>query len=307
MNKQRETPIPEYKKKLVDELQSLVTSKKTILYTSIKNLPGSQFQQISKKIRDKAILKVPKKNLFFRAIDASKVEDLKPLKEHFTENVAVLFSDIDAFDLAAEILKNKSPAKAKAGQEAPEDIRIEAGPTDLPPGPAISELGAVGLQVQIKDGKIEIREPRVIVKQGEAISAEAADVMAKLDIKPFSIGLIPLSAYDNKEKKLYLEININTEETVANLKEFHRKSLAFAVDLGYANSDTITYLLGKAGMHEKALVKLTESEPAEEVQSDDKTEEKEEEPKQEENAPTENEAEQAPASEEEKTGAEEGK
>ena len=131
---------------------------KTILIASIKNLPGSQFQEIKKKLRGKAVVKVPKKNIILIAMDSSKNKELNELKEQIKESVAILFSKLDCFELSSEIESIKSPAKAKVGQIAPEDIEIPEGPTDLVPGPAISELGALGIKIQIDKGKILIKE-----------------------------------------------------------------------------------------------------------------------------------------------------
>ncbi len=271
----RETPIPDAKIKSVQELTNLIKNNKTILLASIKDLPASQFQEIGKKLRGKAIVKVPKKNLIFRALDNSGNEAVKKLKEHIKESVAILFSDLDCFELAGELIKNKSPAKAKPGQEAPENIEIQAGPTDLVPGPAISELGALGIQIQIEKGKIHIKTAKVIAKEGEKISSGAADIMNKLDIKPFSIGFIPLSAFDVKEGKLYLDIEIDREGTIEELKTSFGKALALAVEIGYSSEDTIKFLIGKAGSHEKVLEKLESKEKVEEVKpekSEDKVE-----------------------------------
>lgn len=276
-----ETHVSDAKKKIVKELSELIKNKKTILIASIKNLPASQFQEIGKKLRSKAIIKVPKKNLIFRALDSSGDEVVKKLKEHIKDSVAILFSEIDCFDLAGELIKNKSPAKAKAGQEAPQDIEVHAGPTDLVPGPAISELGAVGIKIQIEKGKISIKEPKIIVKKGEKISASAADIMGKLDIKPFSVGFTPLSAFDNQEKKLYLEINIDKEGTLEELKSAFGKGLSFAVEIEYTTEDTIKFLIGKARAHEKVLENLSKEEKVEEPKKEigeEKTEVKEEEP-----------------------------
>lgn len=255
MKSKRTQPIPASKLKSVKELKELL-GKKTILIASIKNLPASQYQEISKKLRGKAIVKVPKKNLMFRAIDESKNEDLKKLKDKIDNSVAILFSDMDSFDLASDLLQNKTAARAKTGQEAPEDIEVQAGPTDLPPGPAISELGALGIQIQIEKGKISIKQPKVIVKKGEKISAGAAGVMSKLDIKPFSVGFVPLSAFDTKENIFYVKMNIDREGTIAKLKEAYTRSLPFAVEIGHVNKNTLKYLLAKAHMHGKALEKF---------------------------------------------------
>ena len=242
-------------------------NKKTIFVSSIKNIPASQFQEIGKKLRSKAKVKVPKKNLIFRAIDDSGIENAKKIKEYIGDSFALLFSDLDAYDLAAELLKNKTPSRAKPGQEAPMDIEIPEGPTELVPGPAISELGALGIQIQIEKGKIHIKEAKIIAKKGQKITQSAADVMSKLDIKPFSIGLIPICAYDTKENKLYLEINIDTEGTIAELKEAFSRALAFTVSIGYANEDSIRFLLSKAASHEKALDNLFGKENSEQNQT----------------------------------------
>lgn len=284
MTPQEGTPIPESKKKIVAELSDLIKNKKTILIASIKNIPASQFQEIGKKLRGKAIVKVPKKNLIFRAIDSSENDTVKKLKEKIGESVAILFSDLDSFELSAELIKNKTPARAKAGQEAPEDIEVQEGPTDLVPGPAISELGALGIQIQIEKGKITIKQSKIIAKQGEKISQGAADLMTKLDIKPFSVGFEPLAAFDTQEGKLYLDIKIDQEGTLTELKSAHSKAIGLAVELGYSTEDTITFLLAKASSHEKALDNLQpaeetkEPEVKEEVKEEKTEEEKAEEP-----------------------------
>ena len=273
MTPQEGKQIPERKLKSVQEISQLIKDKKTILIVSIKNIPASQFQEIGKKLRGKAIIKVPKKNLIFRAIDASSNKAVKKIKDQIGDSVATLFSDLDCFELAAELLKNKTPAKAKAGQIAPMDIEVEAGPTELVPGPAISELGAVGIQIQIEKGKIHIKEPKVIVKEGGKISQAAADIMSKLDIKPFSVGFIPVAAFDTKENKLYLEINIDPESVLKDLKTAYTKARSFAVEIGYTAEDTIKFLIGKAGAHEKALDSVMEKEVVEEKKKEETKEE----------------------------------
>jgi len=281
MKTKRQNPIPESKKSTVKELAELIKSKKTIFLASIKGIPGSQFQEIVKKLRGKAIVKVPKKNIMFRAIDSSGDDAVKELKKQLTDSVAILFSDIDAFELASDLEVSKSPAKAKAGQVAPLDIEIEAGMTELVPGPAISELGAVGLKTKVTSGKLEIIANKVIVEKGKKISQAVADVMSKLDIKPFSVGFITLAAFDTQEKKLYLGIKIDRQGAVENLKSAYGKALPFAVEIGHPTEDTIKFLIGKGARHGKSLEKFKGSDEApkeevsgeEEKNSDDKIDE----------------------------------
>jgi len=249
--------VSEVKIKAVKEMRDLFDNSKTILVASIKNIPSSQYQEIGKKLRGKAIVKVPKKKLVSLAIDSSKREKLKDLKEKLGDSFALLFSNIDAYDLAVDLLKNRSPSKAKAGQIAPEDIEIQAGPTDLVPGPAISELGALGIQIMIQGGKIEIKANKIITKKGDKISEKACDVMSKLGIKPFTIGFNPLCAFDSDSNMIYTDLNIDSEATISEMKNLYSKGLAFAVAIGYANDETIKFMLAKAYIQSKALEKFT--------------------------------------------------
>jgi large subunit ribosomal protein L10 len=253
--------VSEKKKKAVLDLSKLLKEKKTFLIASIKNIPGSQFQEIVKRLRGKAVVKVPKKNLILKALDSSKNEEMKKIEKSITSDFALLFSDIDCFELAIDLIRKKSPSKAKVGQIAPEDIEIPAGPTDLVPGPAISELGALGIQIQIENGKITIRTPKVIAKKGAKITQAAADMMSKLGIKPFSIGLIPVAAFDNESKMFYPNIDINPDKVLDDLKEAFGRALPFAVNIAYATPDTITFLIGKAGRQELAIKNLQNNSP----------------------------------------------
>lgn len=274
--------IPERKINTVKELIDLINSKKTVLIASIKNLPASQFQEIGKKLRGKAIVKVPKKNLIFRAIDECGNENAEKIKAQIEDSSAILFSDLDSFELAGELLKSKTPAKAKPGQDAPFDIEVEPGPTELVPGPAISELGALGIKIQIENGKINIKEAKVIAKEGSKISQGAADIMTKLDIKPFSIGFIPLSGFDTASGALYLEIKIDREGTVEELKTAYGKALSFAMGVGYVCADTAKLMVQKAAGQERRLIRVISGEPEEVVEEAQVEEVKEEAPKEEE-------------------------
>jgi large subunit ribosomal protein L10 len=234
----------------------LIKEKRTVLIASIKNLPAEHLQEIIKQLRGKAVVRVPKKNITFRAFDSAGIEQVKELKDKIQGDIAILFSDLDSFELAGELVKNKIPTKAKVGQEAIEDIEVHEGPTELMAGPAISELGAAGIPITIEGGKIHIKTNKVIVKKGAKISRAASDVMSKLDIKPFSVGFIPIAAFDKQDGKIYLNISIDKEKTILELKEAFGRALPFAVEVGYICEDTIKFMIRKAAVQEKALVKL---------------------------------------------------
>jgi large subunit ribosomal protein L10 len=245
------TSAIQLKEKQVKELVEKIKKSKTLMLVSVKGLPSRQFQEIKKSIRDDAFVKITRKNIISRAIQTFGKESILPLKDHITSDIAVVISDKDGYDLARIIGKKKTKVFAKAGQIANEDIEIKDGPTDLVPGPAISELGALGLQISVENGKIAIKASKVIVKQGEAIKDTVAAVLQKLNIQPFSVGLIPLVIYDVPEEKIYTHITIDSDGYTDMLKTAAAKSLHLARKINFYCKETMGYLLAKAHMHAK--------------------------------------------------------
>ncbi len=256
----RDKEIPVKKKKSILELAELAKKSNTLMIVSIKNLPSGQFQAIKKKLRDNAIIKVAKKSIMERAIDSIEKGTVKNFKKYLKEDQAFIFSSLNPFELSAILSRNKSMSKAKVGQVVNEEVAIEAGGTDLVPGPIISELNALGLKFSIEDGKISIREKKVILKPGDSVGEQAASIMSKLDIKPVAVGLEPIVAYDSKEDRIFENIKIDSDKTINDLKTSSSRALAFAVKLAYACKDTIRLLLGKAMSHELALLSFIKEE-----------------------------------------------
>lgn len=238
------------KEKAVKELAEKIKNSRTLMIVSIKSLPSKQFQDIKKTVREHALIQVAKKNIMLRAIKelAKSQDSILSLEKYIVENCAFAVSDIEGFELAGILLSKKNPVFAKAGQIAPTDIEVKEGPTNLVPGPAISELGALGIQISVEGGKIAIKKAKIVVKEGENISANVAAVLQKLNIQPFSIGLEPVAVYDIKTEKIYSDIKIDSDETRKELIIWAGKAMGFAQKIGYYCRETIGYFLAKANM-----------------------------------------------------------
>jgi large subunit ribosomal protein L10 len=274
-------------KKMAERLKS-----KTVMIVSIKGLPSAQFQDIKKKLRDKAHINVVKKNLLNFAIEHAGNLEIKKLEEYNGDSTALLFSDHDAFEISGILASNKSPAKAKAGDIAPADIEVKAGPTGLLPGPDISALSAVGLAPKVEDGKIAVMQDKIIVKAGGTITEAHASIMAKLDIIPFEVGIEPIAAFMNGQ--VYSDIKIDKEGFMEDMLAKFGRTIPFAVEVGYVCPETLDFIIGKAGMEGNAIEALigednTQTEPEEgEAASED--------------ASSEDDKEAAPVAEEEEKG-----
>ncbi len=244
------------KDKQVKQLVQEMKKAKTIMIVSIKGLPSKQFQSVKKSIREDASVKVAKKNILNRAIKNYGKESILPFDKYVNENCAFVISNLDGYELAGMLTRKRNPISAKAGQIAPMDIEVKEGPTELAAGPAISELGALGIQIAVENGKISIKKSKIVVKNGEEIRENVAAVLQKLHIQPFSVGLEPVAIYDIGSEKIFSDIKINSEETVNELKYAAAKSLGFAQKIGYYCRETIGYFLAKANAEGESLNRL---------------------------------------------------
>ena len=256
------------KEKAVKNLAEQIKEAKTLMLVSIKGLPSKQFQDIKKSIREYASVKVAKKNIMDRAIKEVGKESILLLKKYLKENCAFVISNSEGYELAGILTKKKNPIAAKAGQIALEDIEVQKGPTDLVPGPAISELGALGIQIAVEDGKIAIKAPKIVVRKGQTINEGTASVLQKLNILPFSVGLEPIVIYNLENEKIYTNININSEEARTELVSSAGKALGFAQKIIYYCKDTIGYFLAKANADRYALKKLEPIEKKENIKGE---------------------------------------
>lgn len=252
-NEKRQKEIPQEKLDIVNEIANKIRKSGTLLIASTKKLPSSQFHEIKKNLRGKAEIVIAKKSLILRAIDNVKKASVDGLRNYIVADSALFFSDMDPFELSGMLADNQSPTKAKAGDIVNEDIVIEPGPTDLIPGPAISELSSVGLKVAVEGGKLAIKQGATVVKAGEKVKENVAGVMSKLGITPLKVGFEPVAAYDSKTDKVYVGIKIDKKKTLEELRDLIRKALGFAVGRNYTTRETITYFIAKAGAEEKAI------------------------------------------------------
>lgn len=241
------------KEKQVKELSDKILKVNTLIVASIKNLPSKQFQEIKKMMRNQADIKVSKKNIMIRAIKNTEKSNILELENYIRSDCIFVISDIEGFQLAGILSKRKTPVFAKAGQIADEDIEVKKGPTELVPGPAISELGSLGLQISVEGGKISIKQSKIIVKKGHSINEAAASILQKLNIQPFKIGLEVLAVYDVKKEKIYTDVKIDSEKNIQELRDGMVRSLGLAQKISYYCKEAIGYFLSKASLNEKIL------------------------------------------------------
>lgn len=232
------------------ELKKLIGKYPVVGIASLTDFPADLFQQLRKKLSGKIVFHVSKQRLIKLALSDSRLKDTK-LKDYVNGSCAVVFSEMNPFELFSSLKKSSGKTSARAGSIAPEDIVVPQGDTGLPPGPALSDLKSAGLPVRVQGGTIFIPEDTVVAGKGDVISVAVAATLSKLDIKPIKVSMNLLAAYDGTEVYPKEVLDIDIGQTKADLASAYMNSLTLAVRIAYLSQESVPYILQKA--HNSAL------------------------------------------------------
>ncbi|RZD32011.1 MAG: 50S ribosomal protein L10 [uncultured DHVE6 group euryarchaeote] len=240
------TKAASWKKDLIKSMAENIKGANTVAVLNMKDLPSRQLQVIKEKIDPKVNILMSRKTLMSRALESSGRDKAADLIQHFKGMPAIITSELDAFSLWALLKSNMSPSAAKGGQEAPFTIIVPAGMTNFAPGPILGELGDVGIKAGINAGKIEIKVDSEVAKEGDIISAQLAALLERLDIKPMKIGLNLVAALEDETIFMRSELDVDSDELIAQIKSLHINALKLGVGTGLINKETAEIMLRNA-------------------------------------------------------------
>lgn len=228
------------------ELKKLVAKYPVIAVADINSFPANLFAEIRKKLQGKAVVKVSKVRLVQMALETQKEKSV--LKEFAQKSVAVIFTEMNPFELYGFVKKNRGKIGAKAGAIAQDNIVIPAMDTGLPPGPALSDLKAAGLNVRIQGATIHVMDDKVVVKAGEAVNKAVSGTLSKLGIKPIKAGLNIVAAFEKGLVYKKDSMDIDTEKLFNDFRQAYLGSLAVAIATQHFTKETVEILLKKAAV-----------------------------------------------------------
>lgn len=240
-----------WKENEAKRLEKLAKAHSVIAVASLDKFPANMYGSLRVKLAGKAILTMSKRKIIQRAFDKAGID--AQLKENLNGSSAVLFSDINPFELYALVKQSYGKVPAKAGDIAPEDITIPAGDTGMPPGPALSDLKGAGLNVRVQGATIAIMEDKVVAHKGEPISAPVAAVLGKLGIKPIKLRLNITSALEGKQWYGQSVLDIDEEEMFLRFVKAEQSAFNLAVNAVILNSKSTPIIIGKAFREAKAV------------------------------------------------------
>ncbi|MDO8642630.1 MAG: 50S ribosomal protein L10 [Candidatus Woesearchaeota archaeon] len=243
------------KQTTVKQLVGLFKKYPIVAAVNMENLPAPQLQKIRESLRADVVIFMAKRRLITLAIESVKKEKqgIEQLEQHLQGMPALMFTAKNPFTLYKTLQKNKSKAPAKAGQTAPNDIKVSAGATPFAPGPVIGELGSCGLKTGIEAGKVVIKEDKVVVKAGEVVSAKLAGLLARLGIEPMEIGLNVTAAYENGVIFTRDILGVDEKEYLDKINTAAQWALNLGVEAGIYTRDVVELMISKAFNDAKGL------------------------------------------------------
>ncbi|MEE9525647.1 MAG: 50S ribosomal protein L10 [Candidatus Woesearchaeota archaeon] len=250
-----EAHVSKYKKKVVKEIVKLMKEYPIVGAINMENMPAGSLARMRQQLREQCVIRMAKRRVMKYAFDEIKAEKkgINELVPHLKGMPALLFTKENPFSLFKFIKQKKSSAPAKAGQEAPRDIVVKAGPTPFVPGPVISELSGVGIKTEVKDGKIHIKEDAVVAKEGDVINAALAGLLQRLGIEPMEIGLDLVAVYEDGviyDKKV---LDIDEDKFMEDMQNAARWAFNLAVEVGHYTKETVGVLVPKAFREAKSV------------------------------------------------------
>lgn len=238
------------KEKIVKEISEIAKNYSTIGLINIYKLPSRQFQNIRNKIKEKIIIKTSTKNIIERVLDEI---NKKELKKHITGQPALLMSNLNPFEIYKILEKTKSNAPAKVGDIAPKDIIINAGKTDLSPGPAITALQKVKLKTKVEGGKITIISDQIVCKKGETITEDVSTVLNLLKIEPMEIGIELVAAMEDEIIYTKDVLHIDEEKVLKELENCFEHMINLSIEINYPTKENVEFMIIKAYNEMKSL------------------------------------------------------
>jgi len=240
-----EKPAVKEKIAKIEQTVKEIKEYKTVAILDLRKLPDALLQGIRKKLRGKGKIVVAKKPVLERILKSDK--RLAAYVSEAEKPIALILTNLSPFELNRFLKENKKRRAAKTGEIAPFEISIPEGETDLPPGPALSELKSAGINVQIKAGKIIVAKESVVAKTGEVITDVKSKALQKLGIMPFEVGAKLIMGYDKEYvynvELLNIDDHLNSDMQHAVLDGFN-----FSINANYPTAANTSILLQQAYM-----------------------------------------------------------
>jgi len=223
----------------------------------VDNVGSKQLQDTRKELRGQAEVLMGKNTMMRKCIkdycEGNPGSPCEKLIEQCRGNVGFVFTNGD-LGVVREVLEaNTRPAPARVGSVAPCEVIVPKGPTGCDPGQT-AFFQTLQIGTKITRGQIEITNDVPLMKLGDKVTASQAALLQKLNIEPFTYGLILKSVYDNGSLFDAKVLDITDDVLLFKFGEALKQLAALSLALGYATQASVPHSVANAF---KAILSVT--------------------------------------------------
>lgn len=235
----------------------MLTTYTKVFVVSVNNVGSQQMNATRKSMRGQAEILMGKNTLMRKVLK----EFLTNNPGHFfagleplcAGNVGFVFTNGDLPKIRDLILANRVPAPARVGVVSNVDVAVPAGPTGCDPGQT-SFFQVLQIPTKIVKGQIEITSVVNLIKKGDKVGSSEASLLQKLNIKPFSYGLVIDNVFDNGSIFSVAVLDIDDAYLAGKFHFALSKVAAISLQIGFPTQASLPHSIGNAF---KALVAIT--------------------------------------------------
>jgi len=227
--------------KLLDEYPS-------ILVVGADNVGSNHMQQIRRSLRDKgSVLLMGKNTMIRKAIRGHMVNNpaLESLLPLIRGNIGFVFTKDNLQEIKKIIASNRVEAPAKQGAISPCKVVVAAMNTGLEPTQT-SFFQALNIQTKIARGQIEIISDVNLIEEGQKVGASEANLLAKLNIKPFSYGLTLSMVYDHGSIYNHKILDLTDDDLLKKFANGVRNIASVSLQIGLPTIASLPHSISRA-------------------------------------------------------------
>jgi large subunit ribosomal protein LP0 len=190
----------ERKAEYFERLKSMLTEYSKAFIVEVDNVGSKQLQMTRRGLRGKAEVLMGKNTMMRKCMKEFVAENpgtpVEKLIETCRGNVGFVFTNGDLGEIREVLESNTRPAPARVGSVAPINVVVPKGPTGCDPGQT-AFFQTLQIATKITRGQIEMVNDTALIQAGDRVTASQAALLLKLDIEPFTYGLVLKKVYDN--------------------------------------------------------------------------------------------------------------
>jgi len=237
------------KKEYFEKLDNLLSSNNRLFIVEVDNVGSKQMQQIRIALRGTGEVLMGKntmiRKVFVQFLKKNPGHPYELLLPRIKGNIGFVFTSGNVADVRKVIESNRVPAPARVGGLAPIDVKVPPGPTGCDPGQT-SFFQVLQIATKIVKGQIEITTEVHLIKKGDKVGNSEAALLQKLNILPFSYGLVIQCVYDNGSIFEPAVLDLTEEHLLARFMAGVRNVAALSLAAGIPTLASVPHSIANA-------------------------------------------------------------